>query len=192
MEQLLERLIAKQVSLGIITKEEEALYRYGYVVLIDWVFNIAVAGLIGALTGSMQTTIIFLLSVIPLRSFGGGYHAATPVKCALISNMVLVFVIGLSEWLFRMNLPGWLFFLCELVLSVYFVLNAPVEAVTKPLTIRERRVYSICARLFYAVELAAMAGLYAAGREKNSITILFVHAFVVFSLWLGKYRNVHD
>lgn len=189
MNQLLERLIEKQINTGIIAEEEAEIYRYGYLILFEWGINLIIAGLIGILTKALQTTLIFLLSVIPLRSFAGGYHASTPLRCAVISNAALVFVIGLSEWLAFIQFPSWGFFLCEMVLAGYYVCCAPADSLTKPLSNRERQVYAIYARVFYAVELIIMAILYAAGRKKNSITIMLVHVAVVFSLLWARIRK---
>ena len=182
MKQLLERLIEKQIGAGIIAAEVAEVYRYGYMILFEWGLNLIIAGLIGILTGALQTTLIFLISVIPLRSFGGGYHASTPLRCAVISNAALVFVIGLSEWLWVLHLPSGVFFLCEVVLTGYYICHVPVDSAYKPLSNREKQVYAIYARVFYAVELMIMAILYATGREKAGITIMLVHLFVVFSL----------
>ena len=190
MEQLLELLIEKQINAGIIAEEEAEIYRYGYMILFEWGFNLIIAGLIGILTGALQTTLIFLISVIPLRSFAGGYHASTPLRCAVISNAALVLVIGLSEWLSVLHLPSGVLFLCEVVLTGYYVCRVPVDSVQKPLSNREKQVYAIYARVFYAVELIIMAMLYAAGREKNSITIMLVHLFVVFSLLSARIQKL--
>lgn len=189
MKQLLEGLIEKQISAGIIAEEEAEIYRYGYLILFEWGLNLIIAGGIGILTGALQTTLIFLISVIPLRSFAGGYHASTPLRCAVISNAALVFVIGLSEWLTALHPPTGVFFLCELVLSGYYVCCVPVDSAYKPLSSREKRVYAIYARVFYAVELLIMAILIAAGREKNSITIMLVHVSVVFSLLSARIQK---
>ena len=60
MKQLLDSLMAKQIDKGIIAKDEEELYRYGYMILFEWGFNLIIAGLIGILTKALQTTLIFL------------------------------------------------------------------------------------------------------------------------------------
>lgn len=190
MKQLLDRLIAKQINKGIIAKDEEELYRYAYMILFEWGFNLIIAGLIGILMNALQTTLIFLISVIPLRSFAGGYHASTPLRCAVISNGTLVLVIGLSEWLCSLRLPVWVFILCELILLGYYFFHVPVDSLEKPLSDQESRVYAMYAKIFYAVELVSMAILYAAGREKNSITVLLVHLFVVFSLLLARIQKI--
>lgn len=192
MKQLLDSLIAKQIDKGIIAKDEEELYRYGYMILFEWVFNLIIAGFIGILTKALQTTLIFLISVIPLRSFAGGYHASTPLKCAVISNAALVLVIGLSEWLFFLHLPVWVFFLCELLFLCYYVRHVPVDSREKPLSDQESHVYARYAKVFYAVELVIMAILYLAGREKNSITIMLVHLFVVLSLLSARIQKIRN
>lgn len=189
MKDLLERLIAKQIDAGIISKDEEELYRYGYLILFEWGLNLIIAGLIGILSKDLQTTLIFLLSVIPLRSYAGGYHASTPFRCAVISNGALILVIGLSEWISSLHLSVWTFFLCELILMGYYFPHVPVGTLNKPLSNRESHVYAIYARIIYTVELVIMAILYVVGRKKNSITILLVHLFVVLSILTARIQN---
>lgn len=107
--------------------------------MCEWGFNIVMAVLIAFVTGAVQTTVIFLLSVIPLRSFAGGYHASTPGRCAIISNGALLMVILLSEILFHCNLPVWSLFLFECLLTVRFFCRVPADTPTKPLSDREKR-----------------------------------------------------
>lgn len=189
MGQLFESLITKQISMGIMKEEERELYRYGYVILCEWGFNLGIAIIIGVLTGSVQTTIIFLLSVMPLRSFAGGYHAKSPVSCAFISNAALLLVIGLSEGLSILPLSTAVILIPEVIIFGYISGHVPVDSPGKPLSDRECYIYGICAKACYLVELIIAAGLLLMGRQKQGIVIILVHIFVTVSLWAGNIQN---
>jgi len=191
MKHILENLITEQIRMGVIKEEERELYEYGYLIMCEWGFNIVMAVLIGLITGAVQTTIIFLLSIIPLRSFGGGYHAKTPGRCAVISNGALLFVILFSEILFRCDLPVWSLFLCECLLTVWFFCRVPAETPTKPLDRREKKIYGNVAKGCYIVELVIMAAMSGAGIPKVATTMLLVHVCVVCSLEMA-YKKYAD
>lgn len=189
MERLFDSLITRQISMGTIKEEERELYRYGYVILCEWGFNLGIAVIIGALTASMKTTMIFLLSVMPLRSFAGGYHAKSPVKCAIISNVALLLVIGLSKWLSILPISQGAVLIPEIILFGYISGHVPVDSPGKPLSDRDKHIYGICARVCYLVELVIAAGLLLTGNQRQGIVIVLVHILVTLSLWAGNVRK---
>lgn len=191
MGHILENLITKQIRMGMIKEEDRELYEYGYLIMCEWGFNIVIAALVALITGAVQTTVIFLLSIIPLRSFAGGYHASTPGRCAVISNGVLLAVILFSEILFRYNLPVWSLFLCECLLTVWFFCRGIADTPTKPLNDREKKVYGNVAKGCYLAELVIMAALVGAGKSKGAITMLLVHVCVVCSIEIA-FRKYAD
>lgn len=190
MKRILDSLITKQIGLGIIREDERELYQYGYLIMCEWGFNIVMAALIALITGAVQTTIIFLLSIIPLRSFAGGYHASTPGRCAVISNGCLVAVIWFSGIVFRYNLPVGYLFLSEILLTVVYFVHVPVDTPNKTLSSRERAVYGMIAKCLYLAELVIMAVL-RTENPKAAITMLSVHVCVVCSLVLASLTNGH-
>lgn len=190
MKQILDSLIEKQIRLGFIREEERELYEYGYLIMCEWGFNIVMAALIALITGAVQTTIVFLVSIIPLRSFAGGYHASTPGRCALISNGCLAAVIWFSRIVFCYSLPVGYLFLGEIFLTAVYFVHVPVDTPNKPLSSRERSVYGMIAKCLYVAELAVMAALWK-GNPQAAVTILSVHICVVCSLVAANLTKEH-
>lgn len=191
MKHIFDCLITKQIRMGILKEEERELYEYGYIIMCEWGFNIVMAALIAFLTGAVQTTIIFLLSIIPLRSFAGGYHASTPIRCAIISNGTLVAIILFSEILSCQNLPKWGLLICEILLTVCYFRRVPVDTNQKPLKYREKKIYAVIAKILYCAEIVIMVLLLLAGNLKPVITLMLVHFCVVCSLEAAVYCQTH-
>lgn len=54
-------------------------------ILLNQTINILLAILIAVVFAAPQPVLLFLISYIPLRSFGGGYHADTNLGCTVVS-----------------------------------------------------------------------------------------------------------
>ena len=79
----LSHKIADNLVRSNVIKEEDAeIYIYG----INQIF---VSVLIGLILGMFLESVIFLAAYIPLRSFAGGYHAKTPMRCYFASLLII-------------------------------------------------------------------------------------------------------
>lgn len=54
--------------------------------------NVSSDLIFGLILGMFFERIIFLVTYIPLRSFAGGYHAKTPVRC-YFASLFLIFAV---------------------------------------------------------------------------------------------------
>lgn len=68
-----------------IQSDNRELYRYGIQQGLTMIMNLATTLLIGLLCGMLWQSIVFYMAYIPLRSYAGGYHAKTPIRCYLFS-----------------------------------------------------------------------------------------------------------
>jgi len=55
------------------------------------------ATIIGAVSGHLTEVVVFMLGFLPVRYSSGGYHAATPGKCLLLSLVCMVGTIGIGR-----------------------------------------------------------------------------------------------
>ena len=65
-----------------IEKDEADIYQYGLEIFMDGVLETLLLVVLGILWGRFWQSICFIVSFTVLRSFTGGYHAATKVRCA--------------------------------------------------------------------------------------------------------------
>lgn len=64
--------------------EVQDFYRYGIEITISSMLNIVLVLLMGALTGHLLESVIYLAVFIAVRVITGGYHADTYFRCNLL------------------------------------------------------------------------------------------------------------
>ena len=83
--------------------EDKEVYRYGIQQGLNLALNILTTIIIGCLCDMLLPSILFLVCYMPLRSFCGGYHAKTHLRCyiysvIMITNLfIFFFVLFLSQ-----------------------------------------------------------------------------------------------
>ena len=86
--------IAETLSANnIISEQEIPIYSYCLDYIIELFFLFIFAVLYRVFSHKLPETLIFLAVFTPLRSFGGGFHASTPKRCAILSLITFVFVL---------------------------------------------------------------------------------------------------
>lgn len=78
------------LSQGSIPEEDCAVYTYGLELGIAQIVNFLTAILIGTAFGMVLESVLFLTAYIPLRSYAGGYHAGSELKCYVLSCVQIV------------------------------------------------------------------------------------------------------
>lgn len=146
---LLEASVATLIRNGIIESSEEELYRFGMKQLFLSIVNIVTSLVIGAICGMLWQSILFSLAYIPLRRYAGGYHAKTPVRCYVLSVLLIISVLMFLKYVAFSKLA----MAAILVLSaLVIVLKAPVESANKPLNDAEQNTYKMKVRAILGLE----------------------------------------
>ena len=140
---------------GIIGKEETAICSYGLELLLLAGVEFASVLLLAAFVGNFFHTILFLLSILPLRMYAGGYHADTRLRCYLI----LLLVYGLFSVLLHYT-PNGLYPAAagiSVVLTVASVWAlAPIVHKNKRVTEKERAAYRKISLVIMSAEVALL------------------------------------
>ena len=120
----------KMVAVGIVSQESIDTYVYGIELLVSFLISAGIILTIGLIAGKIFETLIFLLVFIVLRSFTGGFHANTFIKCTIITLSTYGLVLALSCFVV-IPFPIYIaLFLLELVVISIF---APIENPNKPI-----------------------------------------------------------
>ncbi len=130
--------------------EDKELYRYGIQQGLNLALNMLTTMLIGCLCGMFYSSVLFLLSYMPLRSFCGGYHAKTHFRCYIYS-VVMITCILLAAKYFTFSVLVY-----EILILVGFaviLLLAPVEDQNKMLDSDEKRIFRKKACIIAALEI---------------------------------------
>lgn len=96
MEKLAKKLTDYIVKKKIISREDKAVYYYGFQMGLDIVFNLLVSVLIAILLHRVMEAILFFLVFIPIRSFAGGFHFEDSIRCFALSVISYAAVLVLA------------------------------------------------------------------------------------------------
>lgn len=116
---------------NIISKQEIPIYIYCLDYIIELIFLIVFTILYGTFSHNLPETIIFLIVFIPIRSFGGGFHASTQNRCTLLSLITFIFVLY-SDCLVALFTWQWT---AAFAISLFLIaILAPVGTKSRPIT----------------------------------------------------------
>lgn len=87
-------IVGYWVKSGTIDSNEKEIYEYGIEILISSLFGATLVILAGAMWFSIIDAIVFLIVLIPLRCYCGGYHANSYFSCNL-TMLILFFITSL-------------------------------------------------------------------------------------------------
>lgn len=145
---LSEKLVNKYIDHQIIKPDDKKLYLYGINITLTVLLNILTTVVIGLIFRCVLGICLFMGLYIPLRSFSGGYHARTPLRCYFYSIMMLC-VVAIYIKHYSIYIP-----LCYGLVIVSSLLNfilTPVEDKNKMLDDTEKHRYRQISRMLLII-----------------------------------------
>ena len=133
-----EKIVSAMVDNEIINLEDKELYTYGIEQGAFILLSFFSALLISMYIGMVLEYICFLIVFIPVRTYAGGYHSDLPIKCYILSTLIIVFslvVISIASW----TILDCIFI--ALSAEIVIFLCSPIESINKPLTYEEKITY---------------------------------------------------
>ena len=186
MSSMVRRLTDYFVINEIIKDEDRDIYYYGlrqgFLILINSMTIIV----IGLLSNMLWQTTLFLCTYIPLRIYGGGYHAKTEARCYLVS-LIMIIVVLLAIKLIPLNVFVVLSFLG--LGSLFIWILAPIEDANKPLDGMEKKVYKNRIRIILALKIVIT--LLAILLNLNAIALVISTSVLTMSFMLFAARIVN-
>lgn len=140
--------ISKRVAGYLVSGEDEnemEIYTYGVWVLLTTFLSVLEVLFLGFISHCLVESVIYLLILMVLRTYTGGYHASTSGKCNLLVICCFFVNVLLSKMLFYLD-NTWITGGILLISMVIILWKAPVEHENKPLSDKEKvryRRYSI-------------------------------------------------
>jgi len=150
---MLDKLTEQLIATGNINAEDRELYTYGLHQGLMIIINIITTLIIGYIFSLIWHSVLFMIAYLPLRSFAGGYHAKTQLRCYIYSILLttsVLLTIKYVQWTSMIILGG--AFIAGIIIFVY----APVEDANKPLDDIEVKVYRKRTRIILIVEICVM------------------------------------
>ena len=109
MKRLVSIILNFMIKNNVISKDTEEIefYRYGIEITLSSLINIALISIIGIVTNYTFESTMFLAVFIIMRSFTGGYHANTYIKCNLVTSISFVILLLIFKIIRHISLKNW-------------------------------------------------------------------------------------
>ncbi|MGP1433628.1 MAG: accessory gene regulator ArgB-like protein [Peptoanaerobacter stomatis] len=138
MEALSEKIITNIIKSGESIEDCREVYVYGLTQLFRTLLNLFTTVIIGFCMGMLSESIVFVICLMLIRSYSGGYHSDSPIRCYLISVIAVIMALG------SIKLSVWNEYSSVLVMVIsngILLLYAPIGHRNKPLEDIEVLVY---------------------------------------------------
>ena len=174
---------------GILEEKDRRLYEYAYGLLLGRVAIYLIIVILGIVTGNWLEMLVFLLPFTVLRQYAGGIHLEKAGSCMVVSS-ILVLLCG--QYLASGSAVMWQIRIIWLAaVGVIFVM-APVDASSKTLDEKEKKVYGMRARAILIIE-CAIAGVFSVTGYSLVVNgIMVAHIVLASGLILGWIKNFFD
>ena len=91
--------LSKQLILGDIIKEEEKeIYDYGIYLILMTLTSMSTIVILGIIWGKLELTVLFLVIIVSIRHYTGGYHAQKYWTCYFLSCITYGVVLYLASY----------------------------------------------------------------------------------------------
>ena len=183
------RLFELQSRNGILEEKDRRLYEYAYGVLLGRVVIYLIIVILGIITGNWMEMIVFLLPFTVLRQYAGGIHLEKAGGCMAVSGILVLLC---SLYLASAPAVIWQMRIIWFVAVGVIFIMAPVDASSKKLDAKEKKVYGMRARVILVIE-CAIAGVFSVTGYSLIVNgIMVAHIVLASGLILGWIKNFFD
>lgn len=170
----------------IIKHDDRELYVYGFNQGLNILLNLITTLVVGLLFRNILELAIFIAAYIPLRSFAGGYHAKTPLRCYIYSIVMLILVSVGMKHLFFVDM---VYYAILVISSLIIYTLSPIEDQNKPLDKIEIKVYRKRSLLIMLIELIICILFNVLSINKLFISIVYALFVMSIMLLIGMIKN---
>ena len=126
-------------TMGVVQEEEDIeVYAYGVELLISTVASLVAVLIIGACFGQFYTALAFLIAFIPIRTYAGGYHAATHLRCFMTLLVVYGLDILLVAFIPKSHIV-WIALIISIISAILVYWLSPIPDENKPISEEKKR-----------------------------------------------------
>lgn len=184
---MIKKMTSYLIVNGIIEDEEKEIYSYGLHQGLLIIINIATTLFIGFLFKQVWEIIVFMIAYIPLRTYGGGYHAKTELRCYFLSVALIIASLLLIKFIpiTKMSVLA-----LSSISGVVVYILAPVEDKNKILNDTENKIYRRKTRIILAIEILVNILLYRLGFDILSLVISVAIFMLSLMIIVGRIKKM--
>lgn len=142
--------VEKLINEDIIVADDKEIYIYGVKQGIIILLNLITVVFLGILLDVLLESMIFMATYMPLRSFAGGYHARTQIRCYLSSVVLILLCLYIIR---EINLDFTSFAIMVILGIIPIAKFAPLGDVNKPICQKEKTVFRKKVNRILSVEI---------------------------------------
>ena len=186
---LADRITNYLICKNTIEDDNREIYQYGLEQFLSTALNILTTLVLGIIFGKIYQSLVFVVAFMVLRSYSGGYHASTSVRCYIFS--VISITAGLSVMKFveinRLVCLGLL-----ILSSVIILVLSPIGTANKPLDEIEKIIYKKKVVFVWSIEVCVALLFIVLNITEIHIAIVLAQTLVDIALLLGmmQYRSL--
>lgn len=185
-DKISDKIAAGLVASGTINAEDREIYKFGLKYIANIFLNAATTLIIGFIFGMVWQSVLFMVSYIPLRSYAGGYHARTPLRCYIFSVIFTACVLlGIKYIPYDSILLLTMTFVSGAMIFVF----APVGDENKPLDATETMVFKKRARIVLSAEIGLICLFLFLNLAFIAVCLVVSVSFAGLMVVLGKQKN---
>lgn len=155
-------------------------YVYGIKLLVSSLIGMCAISAIGLFTGYFPQAIIYIVALSLIKSFAGGYHADTYLKCNVLSVLSFLFALIMHFPLLIMSTSEILItavlIFCVTLLTI--ILFSPVEHPNKKIEQGDKKKYKLISIVMLCAEIAVSICFYIIFHINEFLVILPTHIVV--------------
>ena len=150
LEKMSQRWSERMIENGVIERERAPLYAFGMEQGLRTLLELLFMLVIGFALGMFWQGVVMISAFCPIRMYAGGYHAKTPMQCAIKSwSMFTIFLL----WQIYVQDTIWLQTAVILVVGFCLFFVCPLPDKNKPLQDYEIPKYRKRSFLLYGAEV---------------------------------------
>ncbi len=186
MKNLADNLANKICLINDITDSEKGeIISYGLEIMLSTTVSVLIITILSVMIGAFSEVILFLVPFMLLRTYSGGYHAQTHLRCFLI--LFIAFCVNLVLNLFNINI---VIIVLSALASVFIILRfAPVEDKNHPLSKRQKTSNRKICLIILAILLVVCIILFANQSYKALFNMVYGMTVTALSIIAVKIKN---
>lgn len=186
LEKISSYLTDEIICRGIINSDKKEICKIGIELILADVTNFSLILVIGFFTDSVLYACMYILLLLTVRRFSGGFHAKTYGVCRMVTIGMYILILCFGKIL-NVHLV-----LCSVILNsatvATMLIFAPVRHPNKELTsveIQANKLFSLLSTLLYSIASIILVAL---GRKEGLIISLILFAIAIL-MYVGLFTN---
>lgn len=186
MEKLVNKLTEYLIHKEVILQEKKNIYQFGFQVGLEVTLNTVISILIAVACNMEIECIVFFMVFIPLRSYAGGLHLNSYIKCMICSCLSLLLILLIVKYIDINRI----LMMCIITLSIIIIkVIKPVEHVNRPVSRKKYAEFIKKLNITLMVLAVASVVLFVLDVKRMLYTVAVTMLFMALILFLGKVKR---